>query len=31
MKKLLLVLAAAAAPAWACEPEFDECGLYSRS
>ena len=29
MKKLLLVLAAAAAPAWACEPEFDECGLYS--
>ena len=32
MKKLLLVLAAAAAPAWACidpEQEFEDCALYS--
>ena len=33
MKKLLLVLAAAAAPAWACidpEQEFEDCALYVR-
>ena len=30
MKKLLLVLAAAAAPAWACTPPaFEDCALYS--